>query len=58
MPRSLLQIRRTGRQLADFGKGHSSEAFFGCDNPLESVIFSTLPEIRNVQDGMVNDVDP
>lgn len=44
-------------QLADMGKNHSSEAFFGCDDPLESVIFSALLEIRKMQDGEVPGVD-
>jgi hypothetical protein len=50
-------MRQSGIQLADMGKNHSSEAFFGCDDPLESVIFSALLEIRKLQDGDVNDVD-
>jgi hypothetical protein len=45
-------------QLAEMGKKHSSEAFFGCDDPLESVIFSSLLEIRKMQDGDINRVDP
>jgi hypothetical protein len=45
-------------QLAGMGKKHSSEAFFGCDDPLESVIFSTLLEIRQLQDGDMTCVDP
>jgi hypothetical protein len=40
------------------GKSHSSEAFFGCDDPLESVIFSSLLEIRKVQDREASGVDP
>jgi hypothetical protein len=45
-------------QLADLGKNHLSEAFFGCDDPLESVIFSALLEIRKLQEGDVTGVDP
>jgi hypothetical protein len=44
-------------QLADMGTNHSSEAFFGCDDPLESVIFSALQEIRKMQEGDAG-VDP
>ena len=55
---SVPQIRQSGMQLADMGKNHSSEAFFGCDDPLESVIFSTLLEIRKLQDGDITRVDP
>ena len=45
-------------QLADMGKYYSSEAFFGCDDPLEAVIFSTLLEIQKLQDSEVHCVDP
>jgi hypothetical protein len=45
-------------QLADMAKNHSSEAFFGCDDPLESVIFSALLEIRKMQAGDITGVDP
>jgi hypothetical protein len=45
-------------QLADMGKNHSSEAFFGCDDPLESVIFSALLEVQKMQDGNGTGVDP
>lgn len=50
-------MRKSALQLADMGKNHSSEAFFGCDNPLESVIFSALLEIRKLQDGDITRVD-
>jgi hypothetical protein len=40
------------------GKNHSSEAFFGCDDPLESVIFSALLEIQKLQEENVTGVDP
>ncbi|MDD1683303.1 MAG: hypothetical protein LUO98_05640 [Methanoregula sp.] len=50
MSRSLPQMRRSALQLADMGKNHSSEAFFGCDNPLESVIFSAVLELRKMQE--------
>jgi hypothetical protein len=45
-------------QLADMGKNHSSEAFFGCDDPLESVIFSALLEVQQMHDGEGTGVDP
>ncbi|NMB79900.1 MAG: hypothetical protein GYA23_12495 [Methanomicrobiales archaeon] len=31
--------------LATSARRHSSEAFFGCDSPLEAVLFSSLVEI-------------
>jgi hypothetical protein len=43
-------MRQSALQLADMGKNHSSEAFFGCDNPLESVIFSAVLELRKMQE--------
>jgi hypothetical protein len=45
-------------QNAEIGKKHSSKAFFGCDDPLESVIFPTLLEIRKLQGGDMTCVDP
>jgi hypothetical protein len=51
-------MRQSGLQLADMAKNHSSEAFFGCDDPLESVIFSALLEIRKTQEQEVSGVDP
>jgi hypothetical protein len=58
LSRPVPQMRQSGMQLAEMGKSHSSEAFFGCDNPLESVIFSALMEIRKLQDGEAYGVDP
>ena len=55
---SVAQIRQSGMQLAEMGKNHSSEAFFGCNDPLESVIFSALLDIRKLQDGDITRVDP
>ena len=52
------QMKQSGKQLADMAKCHSGEAFFGCDDPLESVIFSALPEIRKLHDGGSTGVDP
>jgi hypothetical protein len=45
-------------QLADIAKNHSSEAFFGCDDPLELVIFSAILEIRKMQMEDITVVDP
>jgi hypothetical protein len=39
------------------GKNHSSEAFFGCDDPLEPVIFSALRELQKLQEGEAAGVD-
>jgi hypothetical protein len=58
MSRSVPQIRQSGLHLADMGKNHSSEAFFGCDDPLESVIFSALLEVQKMQDRDGTRVDP
>jgi hypothetical protein len=55
---SVPQIRQPGMQIAEIGKKHSSKAFFGCDDPLESVIFPTLLEIRKLQGGDMTCVDP
>jgi hypothetical protein len=40
------------------GKAHASEAFFGCDDPLEAVLFSGFLEMVKLQDGGAEDVDP
>lgn len=58
LSRSVPLVRKPALQLADMGKSHSSEAFFGCDDPLESVVFSALLEIRKLQDWRAPDVDP
>jgi len=50
--------RGPGKVLAGFAKNHSSEAFFGCDGPLEAVFFSALLEICRMPAGGNNDVDP
>ena len=42
--------RRYGELLADLAKRHSSEAFAGCDDALEGVVFSVLVEILKQQD--------
>ncbi len=50
-------MRQTGMRLADMAKRCSSEAFLGCDDPLESVIFPALAEIRKMQAGDTTRVD-
>lgn len=42
--------RRTGEMLAVLAKKHASEAFVGCDEALEAVLFSSLVEILKQQD--------
>jgi hypothetical protein len=39
-----------GNQLAELAKMHSSEAFAGCDDPLEAAVFSVLVEVIKRQD--------
>ena len=39
-----------GERLVALAKKHSSEAFYGCDDPLEAVVFSVLVEILKQQD--------
>jgi hypothetical protein len=39
-----------GNQLAELAKMHSSEAFSGCDDPLEAAVFSVLVEMIKRQD--------
>lgn len=50
-------MRQAALQLADMGKNHSSKAFFGCDEPLESAILSALVEIRKMQETNITRVD-
>ena len=50
--------REPGADLTGLAKNHSSEAFFGCDNPLEAMIFSALLEIHRNQAEEDNDVGP
>jgi hypothetical protein len=35
-----------GEQLARLSKIHSSDAFYGCDEPLEAVVFSVFSEMQ------------
>jgi hypothetical protein len=39
-----------GEKLVELAKKHSSEAFFGCDDPLEAAVFSVLVEMIKRQD--------
>ena len=39
-----------GERLVTLAKKHSSEAFYGCDDPLEAVVFSVLVEMLKQQD--------
>ena len=39
-----------GEKLVKFAKMHSSGSFFGCDDPLEVIIFSVLIEIIKRQE--------
>ena len=55
--------RPYSERLVAFARKHSSEAFYGCDDPLEAAIFSALVEITRRQeelsrDGREPDVDP
>lgn len=55
--------RPCAERLAASARKHSSEAFFGCDDPLEAAIFSALVEAAMLRgelprDGRDPDVDP
>ena len=39
-----------GERLVALAKKHSSEAFYGCDDPLEAVVFSVLVEMFKQQE--------
>ena len=60
--RSSRQVRPHERaavgDLAAMGKAHASEAFFGCDGPLEAVLFSVLVGICREQEEETGNVDP
>jgi hypothetical protein len=58
LSRPILWIQQPGLQIADTAENHSGDAFFGCDNALESVLFSVLLELRTLQDAEVHGVDP
>jgi hypothetical protein len=50
--------RRSARHLTGLAKTHSSAAFFGCDTPLEAVVFSALAGISRDLQGGGEDVGP
>jgi hypothetical protein len=59
----MTEDRPYSERLVAFARKHSSEAFYGCDDPLEAAIFSALVEITRRQeelsrDGREPDVDP
>jgi hypothetical protein len=35
-----------GKELARFAKTHSSDVFYGCDEPLEAAVFSVFSEVQ------------
>ena len=45
-----------GEKLVTLAKLHSSEAFYGCDDPLEAAIFSVLIGIIRQQEDMATQV--
>lgn len=50
-----------GEKLVKLAKRHASEAFYGCDDPLEAAVFSVLIEMIKKQEQPEqgkNDVDP
>jgi hypothetical protein len=52
-----------GEKLVTLAKKHSSEAFYGCDDPLEAAVFSVLIEMLKQQEegapgDQEHDVDP
>ena len=52
-----------GERLVELAKRHASEAFYGCDDPLEAAVFSVLVEMikkqeQEEQDQKESDVDP
>jgi hypothetical protein len=50
--------REPGEKLTVMAKTRSSEAFFGCDTPLEAAIFSALLGIQGEHAGGEDHVDP
>ena len=52
-----------GERLVELAKRHASEAFYGCDDPLEAAVFSVLVELireqeQAKQEQAGRDVDP
>ena len=53
VPRALRERDRAPvAHLVATAKKHSSEAFYGCDDPLEAVIFSVLVEVARHREEM------
>ncbi len=58
--------RPYGERLVELAKKHASEAFYGCDDPLEAAVFSVLVELikeqakreQTEQEQAGRDVDP
>ena len=58
--------RPYGERLVELAKRHASEAFYGCDDPLEAAVFSVLVELikehakreHTEQEQAGRDVDP
>jgi hypothetical protein len=55
--------RPYGERLVELAKRHASEAFYGCDDPLEAAVFSVLVELikeqeQAKQEKTERDVDP
>lgn len=50
------------KEIVELAKKHSSEAFVGCNDPLEAAVFSVLVELLKRQDAAESarrpDVDP
>jgi hypothetical protein len=46
-----------GERLVSLAKKHSSEAFYGCNDPLEAVIFSVLVEMLKQQEEQARERD-
>jgi hypothetical protein len=40
---------RAGTRIAGWSAKHASEAFFGCDDPVEAALFSALVELQREQ---------
>jgi hypothetical protein len=49
--------RAPAEHLVAAAKKHSSEAFYGCDDPLEATIFSALVEIARTREEMSRDAE-
>lgn len=47
-----------GEKLVALAKHHSSEAFYGCDDPLEAAVFSVLIGILRQQEERETQVSP